>query len=265
LEKSYTLQEYDFILKTLKDRKYQFVFFGEEKDKSSILLRHDIDFSIEATMKLAEIEKNNSILGTYFIQLSSVFYNPLTPTYSSVIREISNMGHKIALHFDPTIYPDYQEMDIPELVSNIKAEIKVLSNLVNQDIDVVSFHNPTKMVFNKDLYDYGLISTYGTKYFNSNKIKYIADSNMKWRDGYILDKAVNNQSIQFLVHPGHWDGNTKGLFFERIMKKAISNQINNAYEIMRDVNYFWNDHIDDYDKEHSFPVIFSIDKNDFRK
>lgn len=236
----FSLVEFESILRGLLDKGYAFIRFGGESVNSPfILLRHDIDFSPVAAAKLARMESDLNIKGTFFIHLSSAFYNPLSPKFLSLFKEIRDLGHSIALHHEATIYPDHQNLNA--LMDNIDRERAVLEKALAVRTNVVSFHNPTEFVRNLDLSAHGIINTYAPKYYNSD-IKYVADSNMKWRDGYILDVADGKRSVQWLVHPGHWDGMEKGGFMDRILN-ALRNQVVNGLDSMAEYNYFWKEHV----------------------
>ena len=72
-KKDFTEKNY---LKILKNINSNVIFFSEkDKKKSFTLLRHDIDFSPHRALALAKIEKKIGVRSTYFIQLTSLYYN----------------------------------------------------------------------------------------------------------------------------------------------------------------------------------------------
>jgi len=95
----FTLDNYKRIL-SIASRNYSFRFFNEEFIDKSIILRHDLEFSIPTALKMAQIEAEFGIKATYFVQLHSEFYNTLERASIISIKEISNLGHQIGLHFD---------------------------------------------------------------------------------------------------------------------------------------------------------------------
>jgi len=72
----FTLINYSRLL-NIALQNYSFRIFTEELVRKSILLRHDVEFSIPITLQMAEIEANMGIKATYFVQLHSEFYNTL--------------------------------------------------------------------------------------------------------------------------------------------------------------------------------------------
>ena len=71
---------------------------------NSIILRHDVDLSIESALALAIIEKKHDIYSTFFILTSGITYNPLYSKNQDMLRQICEMGFEIGLHFDPSVY-----------------------------------------------------------------------------------------------------------------------------------------------------------------
>ena len=109
------LEQYTHLIKRTS-KNYTFINIGEiEKFKLSrsftdnkkvCFLRHDIDFSLEDAMAMANIEKEMDIKTNYFFMLSSNTYNAISLDSQRIIKEIGLKGHTISLHFDPTVYED---------------------------------------------------------------------------------------------------------------------------------------------------------------
>ena len=243
MKKSFTLDEYRFILDEILKKEFAFPYFGHEPDnKPFVILRHDVDFSLSAAVKLARIEKEFQIKGTYLIQLGSAFYNPLIPRNLEWLNEIKEYDHEIGLHHDATIYPVRETVE--EICTNLNREKTLLETVLSISIRIISFHNPLENVRNLDLSKFGLVNTYAPKYYNS-EICYVADSDMNWRDGYILDRINERDKIQWLVHPAHWDGKEPGIFFDRILN-ATNAQSSTALDYMSHRNRFWKQHLDEW-------------------
>ena len=78
---------------------HKILTFGNSSDKD-VILRHDVDASLEAALKMAELENKINVSSTYFILLSSEFYNPFTLESSKIIKKILKLGHKLGLHYN---------------------------------------------------------------------------------------------------------------------------------------------------------------------
>ena len=75
----FTQDNYERLIKIAKDR-FQFIEydsrnFQNKDDSRRILWRHDIDYSPHRALKLAKIEYRNQVKSTYFIQITSKYYN----------------------------------------------------------------------------------------------------------------------------------------------------------------------------------------------
>lgn len=133
MEKRYefTLKHYQDIFKKMKESNYTFIDYQDYENFKGkyVILRHDIDLSLEKALEMAKIESLEGISGTYFFMLTSEFYNLLSSHARKIVKEISNLGHQIGLHFDPTVYR-YSTKD--ELETVIQQEVQVLSSIIQK-------------------------------------------------------------------------------------------------------------------------------------
>lgn len=188
--------------KLLSKVKNKFILFTDVKrHKKFALWRHDVDFSVNRALALANIEKKENVSSTYFFQLGSMFYNVFEQSTKEKILQIILLGHSVGLHFDPTQYKIKSQKDLEEF---LLFEKQILENLFNVKIDVFSFHNPTTEVLSFDEWEYsGMINTYA-KFFKDN-VKYCSDSNGYWRHKRLEEFLDENHSkIQVLTHPEWW-------------------------------------------------------------
>ena len=94
----FTRKEYRNLLRLAK-ASYEFrLFTNFNKDEKFVIWRHDLDFSIQAAVKLAIIEAEEGIASTYFIWPHSEYYNLLDRESAQGIRKILSLGHQIGLH-----------------------------------------------------------------------------------------------------------------------------------------------------------------------
>jgi len=201
----FSYKHYEQILRLAKKLGYKFCFFSEQPDlkKRKIYLRHDIDFSMERALKLAEIENKNNIRSTFFIRVDSSFYNLFEPIYSNMVKQIFSFGHQIGLHFnEKCIKPKKitKKTIEKEIISQLKFFRKFLSHK-----NLVSFHCPSSFVLNKKFDSEKFISAYEPQFFS--KIKYFSDSRSVWREGCIcnfLNSLNPPQNFQLLTHGESW-------------------------------------------------------------
>ena len=164
-------------------------------ENSLVLLRHDIDFSVEQAHQVALKEAELGVISTYFFMLTTNMYNALAPCNRDLIRSIKEMGHKIAIHFDPTAYRDLY----PFLV-----EKKIFESVFAVDVDVVSIHRPGPFLENNNTDLFGVAQTYQDKYFK--EMEYISDSGGKDPVALVTEylNGIRDKNLQLLTHPIWW-------------------------------------------------------------
>ena len=198
----FTVDHYRDLLRMAK-KSYEFCRYGTEvKNKKFILWRHDCDYSMNRSLRLARIEAQEGVHSTFFLLPHCDFYNLLEKSQSRIVREIVDLGHDIGLHFDAEYYDVSSEDDLDRLVQK---EAGWLHDWFGVDVNAFSFHNPTPFLLGceKDRYG-GLINCYSS-YFKNN-VGYCSDSNGYWRFRRlfdVLDKA-EDPCLQVLTHPGWW-------------------------------------------------------------
>lgn len=186
--------------------------------KQFIVLRHDIDFSLNYALKMAEKEHRKNIRATYFILLRGQYYNALSSDSSSIIRKISKMGHEIGLHYDTTFFPE----DGEQALSMINKEKGLLEEIIDSQITSVAQHNPSiSQKSNLILENHGFVDAGNTQ--KLPQIKYISDSVQNWRSGCMCKHVGREKKIQILTHPIWW--HTKALPRTRIMKEFEKNEL----------------------------------------
>jgi hypothetical protein len=192
------------VLRCGKDHDYQFILF---KDKNKVieeskycLIRHDIDISLSCALEMAKLENSQEIVSTYFFMLRSPAYNLLGRYAFYVLNEIKKMGHEIALHFDG-VHPAVLQKG---LLQSIDHELNILSNLAEQEISSVSFHQPSVEILKGETYIPGKINTYNKEQFRG--WNYLSDSNRIWKEhnGISVFADTSIRKIQLLIHPIWW-------------------------------------------------------------
>ena len=198
----FTLGNYRALLKIAKER-YTFRFFTNfDKNEKFVLWRHDIDFSVENALKLAQIESEEGISTTYCVLLHSKFYNLLEKDSVEYIREIIGMGHRIGLHFDPAFYNIETEEDFN---ISLLIEKEILEKYFRCEINMFAFHNITPMILKYRNWQYeGMVNAYA-EYFKEG-VAYCSDSNGYWRYERLEDILLNSSDsrMQVLTHPVWW-------------------------------------------------------------
>jgi hypothetical protein len=173
-----------------------------QHNEPALILRHDIDFCVEAAREMALIEAQKNLIATYFFMLRTPFYNLFTAENTRAIRDIIAAGHRVGLHFDRM---PYANASVPELNAAVNREAAVLANWFETKIDVVSYHRPiAREVEGHAEASAPLLNTYMEAF--TKKIKYFSDSQGAFRFGHPADSEEFKKRlpIQILIHPIWW-------------------------------------------------------------
>ncbi|MBT5400313.1 UDP-N-acetylglucosamine 2-epimerase (non-hydrolyzing) [bacterium] len=206
---NFTYSEYEKTLKILIDEGYSFESFSDTQEmldlgKRFVLMRHDIDLSLEKALMIAEIESKFRVTSTYFIMLRNDFYNIFSKQGTEIINNIVKFGHQIGLHFDCSAYP--QNLTNKEFSQACLDECKVINEWFNINIEIISYHRPGKVVMSGDCsISHPLHHTYMPLY--TNKISYKSDSRGKWGHGHPLESQAfkDRKPLHILTHPIWWN------------------------------------------------------------
>ncbi|MCS7244456.1 MAG: hypothetical protein RMJ36_06975 [Candidatus Calescibacterium sp.] len=217
-EKFFSYSGYKEFLQYAKN--FKIIRLKDFDGEKAVILRHDIDFDVEAAYKLALIEHELGIRASYFFLVTCYTYNLFSYINRNYVQKIKEMGHEIGLHFDPTVY-SYNSFD--ELKNYVDKEAQILSFLIDEKVESISLHNPS--VYNSfPLFD-GYKNAYDPLIFGDDK--YISDSSMDFRGKNIYEfiKKSEIHVVQVLLHPFHFteEGYTNyNQIFSKILRRKIS-------------------------------------------
>lgn len=200
--KDFTTSQYIELLKIAKVN-YKFIGYPDiTKNAQFILWRHDCDCSLNRSLRLAQIENEEQVKSTYFLNPHCAFYNLLEKSQLQIVKEILDLGHDIGLHFDADYYDIQTENQLDKLVEK---EATWLNDWFGVNPNVFSFHNPTEFLLSCEHETYaGLLNCYSKTF--KDTISYCSDSNGYWRFRRlhdVLEKATDLR-LQVLTHPAWW-------------------------------------------------------------
>ena len=185
---SFTLGHYAEILEAGKAGGYRFAHFGDGPERGEIYLRHDVDLSLDAALRMAELEAEHGVSTTYLLMTESVFDHLASSEGVDAIARLRELGHAVGLH---AVYPKVE--------------------LDDRFDSVVSWHNPEPESMSTAIP--GAINVYAEPYFE--RPSYRSDSNQHWRSGCPHEELRGGGFpwLQILVHPEIWvyEGATMGL------------------------------------------------------
>jgi peptidoglycan/xylan/chitin deacetylase (PgdA/CDA1 family) len=159
-----------------------------------VILRHDIDYSIEKAVRLAEIEQQAGAHATVFVLMTCEYYNMLMPENLAAARTIASMGHEIGLHYDTGALrgstPDEQVAEITRLA-------RVLEDHVGVPVASVAQHNPSMTSVRPNIPGYR--DAYDRRFFK--QMAYLSDSRRLWGAPDVYAFFRERPRSQLLVHP----------------------------------------------------------------
>ena len=184
---SFDLGHYGEVLDAARAGGYRFTHFDRPPGPGDLLLRHDVDLSLDAALRLAELETRREASSTYFLMTQSVFYNLASPEGAHAVARLRELGHRVGLH---AVYPH-----------------AVLDDRFDP---VVAWHNPDPEYMSAPID--GAVNVMQAGFFDA--AAYRSDSNQRWRSGCPHEglRAGSFPWLQLLTHPEIWvyPGDTMG-------------------------------------------------------
>ena len=164
-----------------------------------ILLRHDVDFTLENAVNFSKIENELGIRSTYFIRLHAKNYNPLTINNSKLLYNFLELGHEIGLHIEPDYY---KNMGLNP-IEHINIEINMLEKVLGIKMNGISTHEPSRCGYIIDKENIKQLNVDYEAYLIDG-YKYISDSGARWREGDLNEWNNKVNKIIVNTHPVWW-------------------------------------------------------------
>lgn len=196
----FSIDGYNRVLSAIVEHGYQAVTIPEIErgQQHEVIMRHDVDFCLDYARDMARLEATAGIRATYYVMLRSPMYNLFSRHNSALLREIVDLGHDIALHYDAW-WTERQGGDHQKAVC---FESKTLKELCGSSVASFSIHQPDSKILSCGLKAGGLVNVYDQRHFDG--FTYISDSNRNWRGKDIFELLASGKNIQLLTHPMWW-------------------------------------------------------------
>jgi hypothetical protein len=183
----FDLGHYRELLQAARAGGYRWAFFDAEPRDGDLLLRHDVDLSLDAALRTAELEAEEGAAATYFLMTESVFYNLSSSEGRAAIERLRQLGHRVGLH---AVWPN--------------------ARLHERFDPVVAWHNPDPEYMSAPVA--GATNVMQAPWFSPDT--YRSDSNQRWRHGCPHEELATGAFpwLQLLTHPEIWayPGGTMG-------------------------------------------------------
>jgi hypothetical protein len=181
----FSLEHYRDLLRAARDGGYRWAGFDVPPSPGAVLLRHDVDLSLDAALALAEVEADEGAWSTFFLMTRSVFYNLASSEGERAITRLRELGHRVAHH---AVYP---HVDLDDRFER-----------------TVAWHNPDPEYMRAPID--GAANVMEAPFFDPDH--YRSDSNQHWRSGCPHEPLARGELewLQLLTHPEIWafDGAT---------------------------------------------------------
>lgn len=221
----FTYDEYQKMLEYIRVNNYTICDYTDYTNYTNpCILRHDVDNCLNKANDLAILENNVGVKSTYFIMLSSDFYNISSIRSLKIINNILDLGHDIGLHFDEVKYNDSFN-----IVEDILKEVEIMSDIIGYRVKTVSMHRPSKKTLESNYSIKDVVNSYSDEFFRN--FKYISDSRRNWR-GNPYDIIGKYDKLHILTHPFWY--NNEDVTINKNIKKFINSACKDRYEYMKE-------------------------------
>jgi biotin carboxylase len=183
----FSLGHYRTLLEAAQAGGYRFAGFDRPPEPGVLILRHDVDLSLEAAVALAEVEAATGAWSTWFLMTRSVFYNLDSPEGEHAIARLRELGGRVAHH---AVWP---HLDLDDRFDPVVAWHDAETEYVSTPVP-------------------GAANAMSAPWFEVDH--YRSDSNRRWRLGCPHEPLARGQFdwLQLLIHPELWayDGTSMG-------------------------------------------------------
>ena len=205
----FSFDDYKEIIRIIKSTGRQCGYADALHKDKFIIMRHDVEYSVDRAYQLAKVEQSMDFISTYFFQWTNNSYNILSRRNMDMIKDMHERGQHIGLHFALNGMTDMQQIR-----KRIKMEMEILSEMFGFEITEFSVHRPSKDVLRENIKLDGILNAYQDDFFTfadqitedtELKVKYMSDANHIWRYGYPDEANITGyDKVQILTHPFAW-------------------------------------------------------------
>jgi hypothetical protein len=206
----FSLPHYRELLECARAGGYRFAGFDGAPQPGDLVLRHDVDLSLEAAVRLAEVEAEAGAVSTWFLMTRSVFYNLDSSQGEWALERLRALGGRIAHH---AVWPHL--------------------DLDGRFEPVVAWHNPEPGYMREPIA--AATNVMAAPWFEDGC--YRSDSNQEWRSGcpHRGLAAGEFEWLQLLTHPEIWvyEGDSMRESMERFLddERALRRELVRADRI----------------------------------
>jgi len=165
-------------------------YFKGNLESNYIILRHDVDRSVNNAKRIARIEYELGIRSTYYFRFPYTFNK-------RIIKEINNYGHEIGYHYEVMRKAGGNIETAKDYFIEELNEFRKIAN-----VTTVAMHGSPLSKYNNidfwkhyNLKDFNLI---GEAFLDFKDIMYFSDTGRNWNNRFNIRDKINNDSDEFL-------------------------------------------------------------------
>jgi hypothetical protein len=201
---SFTYADYRALLERLS-RTHVLVRFFELRygfpSHPFFILRHDVDYSPGAAIRMATLEAEAGWRATYFLLPNGPYYNLLDPEHAGLPRRLVELGHEVGLHYDVRFLRPFPRGEWDQLLD---AQARLLAALSGQSVSSIAMHQPALNGEDPFALRTDYLNAYHPQFIGETT--YVSDSCRAWRDRawQILSEGPLPERLQICLHPLNW-------------------------------------------------------------
>ena len=182
----FTIKKYKELISALKDAGYVFVTYAEYceglRTDKFIVIRYDVDRSVERARRLAEVELGVGVKASYYFREKFI---------GDDVVCIASLGHEVGYHYEELVT---EKGDVERAYVRFMRNVCALRELV--DVKTITMHGaPTSRFDSKEMwrvYDYKKLGLIGESQIDVdwNEMFYLTDTGRSWNGVSRRDKVA---------------------------------------------------------------------------
>lgn len=197
MKRDFTLDLYQEFLQAALNQEYKLIAFEEyiqdqQQYEKVMILRHDVDARPENSLKVAQIQHDLGVRGSYYFRILPQSFQP------EYITQIRDLGHEIGYHYEDLTLAKGNRKDAIEAF-----QINLASLRTYYPVKTICMHGSPLSKFDNRLIwqdynyrDYGII---GEPYFDLDfqKMLYITDTGRSWNNDKVSIRDRVNSDLNY--------------------------------------------------------------------
>ncbi|MEN3281357.1 MAG: hypothetical protein V7607_2497 [Solirubrobacteraceae bacterium] len=169
--------------------------FEPANNRPVLVLRHDVDVSLDAALRLAELEADLGVRASFLVMLDWPLYDVRALEGRRVLRRLRELGHDVGLHVDPRTPTAANDATL----AVARDRLAVATGAVVRSL---SFHRPTPACLHGETKIAGMVNAYGRPLMRC----YLSDSRGRFEVGDPARALMGATGAvrQLLLHPIWW-------------------------------------------------------------